>query len=353
MAEDHLSGLVDSVRASLQAELEAQLKVVATHQAQAIAEAQRKGEADADARWSALLEKTRTEGQQQLQAALTAARADVEQRVAAEVTKVRIDGDRQLVEETRRLRAELGRSSQKTQSALLPAFREIDTTTSVSAALSAILSAARAAVPRAALFISNGPELDEWEAGVSATSRITSENKSGVELALRALGGTATVREGQSVAIPLLIDGRPIGVLAGHDQDENEGSRVELRVETLELIARHGATHLAYLTALRTAQARQWIGRGSLPSVPPGLEEAVQSARRYARLLVSEIKLYNEAAVREARGDGDLRRRLGPEIDRARRMYEERVPSTVPHRSQYFHQELVQTLARGDASLLG
>jgi hypothetical protein len=354
MAEDHLSGLVDSVRASLQAELEAQLKVVATHQAQAIAEAQRKGEADADARWSALLEKSRTEGQQQLRAAVTAARADVEQRVAAEVTKVRIDRDRQLAEETRRLRAELGRSSQKTQSALLPAFREIDTTTSVSAALGAILSAARAAVPRAALFISNGPELDEWEAGVSAaTSRITSENKSGVELALRALGGAATVREEHSVAIPLLIDGRPIGVLAGHDQDENEGSRVELRVETLELIARHGATHLAYLTALRTAQARQWIGRESLPSVPPGLEEAVQSARRYARLLVSEIKLYNEAAVREARGDGDLRRRLGPEIDRARRMYEERVPSTVPHRSQYFHQELVQTLARGDASLLG
>jgi hypothetical protein len=123
-------------------------------------------------------------------------------------------------------------------------------------------------------------------------------------------------------------------------------------MEALELIARHGAAHLAYLTALRTGQAREWIGRSPMPSVRPGQEEAVQSARRYARLLVSEIKLYNEAAVREARGEGDLRRRLGPEIDRARRMYEERVPSTVPDRSQYFHQELVQTLARGDASLL-
>jgi hypothetical protein len=47
-----------------------------------------------------------------------------------------------------------------------------------------------------------------------------------------------------------------------------------------------------------------------------------------------------------------LQQRLGPEIDRARRLYEERVPSTVPDRAQHFHRELVQTLAGGDASRL-
>ena len=50
------------------------------------------------------------------------------------------------------------------------------------------------------------------------------------------------------------------------------------------------------------------------------------------------------------RGAGG-RARLGDEIDRARRLYEERVGTSVPDRDAYFHQELVQTLADGDASL--
>jgi hypothetical protein len=78
-----------------------------------------------------------------------------------------------------------------------------------------------------------------------------------------------------------------------------------------------------------------------------------ESARRYARLLVSEIKLYNEPAVRAGRQQRDLRQRLRNEIDRAQRLYEERVPPAVAARDQFFHQELVQTLADGDPSLLG
>ena len=78
-----------------------------------------------------------------------------------------------------------------------------------------------------------------------------------------------------------------------------------------------------------------------------------EAARRFARLLVSEIKLYNEGAVRVGRQQRDLSRRLRGEIERARRLYEERVPPAVVARDAYFQQELVQTLAGGDASLLG
>jgi ElaB/YqjD/DUF883 family membrane-anchored ribosome-binding protein len=78
-----------------------------------------------------------------------------------------------------------------------------------------------------------------------------------------------------------------------------------------------------------------------------------ESARRYARLLVSEIKLYNEGAVRAGRQQRDLLHRLRDEIERAKRLYQERVPPAVGARDQYFHQELVQTLADGDPSLLG
>ena len=76
------------------------------------------------------------------------------------------------------------------------------------------------------------------------------------------------------------------------------------------------------------------------------------SARRYARLLVSEIRLYHESAVIDGRRDRDLATRLGGEIARARVMYEQRVPPHVRGRADYFHDELVQTLADGDSSLL-
>jgi hypothetical protein len=76
-------------------------------------------------------------------------------------------------------------------------------------------------------------------------------------------------------------------------------------------------------------------------------------ARRFARLLVSEIKLYNEQKVRDGRLEGDLYERLREDIDRSRQMYDNRVAPPVAARYDYFHQELVNTLAEGDASKLG
>jgi hypothetical protein len=76
-------------------------------------------------------------------------------------------------------------------------------------------------------------------------------------------------------------------------------------------------------------------------------------ARRFARLLVSEIKLYNEQKVRDGRDAGDLYDRLREDIDRSRQMYDKRVRPEVAHRYDYFHHELVNMLAEGDPSKLG
>ncbi|MCA1817001.1 MAG: hypothetical protein LC746_11445 [Acidobacteria bacterium] len=76
-------------------------------------------------------------------------------------------------------------------------------------------------------------------------------------------------------------------------------------------------------------------------------------ARRFARLLVSEIKLYNEQKVSDGRQHADLYSRLREEIDRSRQMYDKRVHPSVAPRYDYFHQELVNTLAEGDAAKLG
>jgi hypothetical protein len=76
-------------------------------------------------------------------------------------------------------------------------------------------------------------------------------------------------------------------------------------------------------------------------------------ARRFARLLISEIKLYNEQKVAEGRSEHDLYDRLREYIDRSREMYDKRVKAEVASRYDYFHGELVNTLAEGDVSKLG
>jgi hypothetical protein len=76
-------------------------------------------------------------------------------------------------------------------------------------------------------------------------------------------------------------------------------------------------------------------------------------ARRFARLLVSEIKLYNEQKVKEGRGSNDLYDRLKEAIDRSREMYDKRVQPPVAAKFDYFNYELVNTLAEGEEAKLG
>jgi hypothetical protein len=76
-------------------------------------------------------------------------------------------------------------------------------------------------------------------------------------------------------------------------------------------------------------------------------------ARRFARLLVSEIKLYNEEAVERGREQRDLYQRLRDDIDRSREMYEKRIPADIRAAHDHFREELVRILAGGDAGALG
>jgi hypothetical protein len=105
-----------------------------------------------------------------------------------------------------------------------------------------------------------------------------------------------------------------------------------------------------------SAQPRRRYGQDSeLPVEVHGDEERRlhNDARRFARLLISEIKLYNEQKVAEGRTEHDLYDRLREYIDRSREMYDKRVKAEVASRYDYFHGELVSTLAEGDVSKLG
>lgn len=82
-------------------------------------------------------------------------------------------------------------------------------------------------------------------------------------------------------------------------------------------------------------------------------EKLHADAKRFARLLASEIKLYNEQRVLEGRANRDLYVRLKRDIDRSRDMYEKRVSPTVSRKVDYFHDELIRVLGDNDHSTLG
>ena len=91
----------------------------------------------------------------------------------------------------------------------------------------------------------------------------------------------------------------------------------------------------------------------SAAQLTPDEETRHEEARRFARLLVSEIKLYNEEEVDQGRASRNLYQRLKEDIDRSREMYEKRISPDIRTAQDYFHEELVRILADGDAGALG
>ena len=95
------------------------------------------------------------------------------------------------------------------------------------------------------------------------------------------------------------------------------------------------------------------LARGAAAAPPSDDTKKHDEARRFARLLVSEIKLYNESKVEQGRKNHDLYERLKEDIDRSRQMYDERISDDVRKVSNYFYDELVRILADGRAESLG
>ena len=93
---------------------------------------------------------------------------------------------------------------------------------------------------------------------------------------------------------------------------------------------------------------------GGPTSTPAGADSEIQrKAQRFARLLMDEIKLYNQAKVAEGRKHKDLYDRLKEDIEKSRATYLKRYGNSVAGAAEYFNQELVRSLAEDDVSLLG
>ena len=78
-----------------------------------------------------------------------------------------------------------------------------------------------------------------------------------------------------------------------------------------------------------------------------------RKAQRFARLLVDEIKLYNQAKVGEGRRHKDLYDRLKDDIEKSRSTYQKRYGSTAAATGDYFQKEVVRSLAEDDLTVMG
>ena len=92
------------------------------------------------------------------------------------------------------------------------------------------------------------------------------------------------------------------------------------------------------------------------PAAPPpggsAGNEVHAKARRFAKLLVEEIQLYNQVKVAEGRSKRDLYERLRPDIEKSRAAYQKRYGDVIRD-VDYFSEELVRILAANDRALLG
>ena len=101
------------------------------------------------------------------------------------------------------------------------------------------------------------------------------------------------------------------------------------------------------------AAAAPAAAKDAFSHLSPEDADTHRKAQRFARLLVDEIKLYNQAKVAEGRKHKDLYDRLKEDIDKSRSTYSKRYGNTAAASADYFNAELVRSLAEDDSSLMG
>jgi hypothetical protein len=106
-------------------------------------------------------------------------------------------------------------------------------------------------------------------------------------------------------------------------------------------------------TAHAVSAAAPAAATDPLAGLSPEDADTHRKAQRFARLLVDEIKLYNQAKVAEGRRNKDLYDRLKEDIEKSRGTFQKRYGGTVAASGDYFQAELVRSLAEDDLSVMG
>ena len=239
----------------------------------------------------------------------------------------------------------------------------------------ALLESSRVAAPRAAVFLVRQGEIHGWGSFGYATDVAQTQRSYRADKEQGWLGEIAAAGDGEplarreasaapdfgqpkateAVGCALRIDDRPIAVVVA-ERGLGESPWIPDGVALLAGVAE---------LALKVLLARRHAGEARRePSVSapdreaapmPATNEAapdLEPARRYARLVATDIRLYNEEAVMLGRRNGDLSDRIAEHLNRGKETFMRRHAELGPTGIELLHEAYVQVLAAGDPGLI-
>ncbi len=275
---------------------------------------------------------------------------------------------------------------------LVKAFRAIDEAQSLSDILNTVATAIATEAPRSAIFLAGNAQVKSWrahgfdpvdaplaECGIVATAlELCDTVHGGADHDGLAPTFAALTADRAAVAVPMIVNGEVVAIAYADQGTSGEVDRASWAA-IVELLARHASRSLDAITARGLARR---LGAGAtrprtvakpadvvtmplvssaplpfpFPAAVPGRVHNIESenaaAQSYAQTLISEIRASHESDVLAGLRERDLMTRLGGPISRAWAQYEAKVPESIRAATNYFHAEMVRTLADGDASLL-
>jgi hypothetical protein len=125
-----------------------------------------------------------------------------------------------------------------------------------------------------------------------------------------------------------------------------------IEIEALELVTGIAGLAIERLSVPAAVPETRPAVNGPAPA-PASAPEAHLRAQRFARVQVSQLQLYHSDAVQDGRRERNLYAHLRTEIDFARATFRRDFLKPSPAMPDYFHEELVRTLANNDGNLLG
>jgi hypothetical protein len=174
--------------------------------------------------------------------------------------------------------------------------------------------------------------------------------------------------DGKCLLLPLVVKEKVAALIYA---DAGMDASATFDASALSVLTRFAALWLETSTARKTgaatpaeepapaatasAVAATAVAASSAPAAAPAPDEADlhKKARRFAKLLVEEIMLYNQAKVAQGKKAKDLYERLREDIEKSRATYDKRYGESPVASANYFDQELVRILADNDVSLMG
>ncbi|MGH9580963.1 MAG: hypothetical protein ACRD2R_08215, partial [Terriglobales bacterium] len=181
--------------------------------------------------------------------------------------------------------------------------------------------------------------------------------------------------DGNAVVLPLVVKEKVAALLYADAGTASDGT---IDTSALHVLARSAGQWLELISLRKSGgaapaeaapPAEERVEEAAPPPPPvarpaakPEAEEAELSpeeqqlhkkARRKAKVLVEEIKLYNQEKVKEGRKAKDLYERLREDIDKSRAEYDKHFGKTSAAGADYFVKELIRILAENDEAALG